>query len=531
LRRSRRFVFINPFKLEGPVNRIMWDAIIIGSGISGLTAAAALSRAGQNILLLQQHWLAGGLTQTFKRGDWQFATGVHYLSGMDEGDGPGGQFRRVLNWLTGDKLSFAPLANPYEFVQVGDFQFGIAHPKERYQADLIARFPDDVEAINHWFAQAGEAIGAANMMLLERGLPGWLAVLVRLWKGEDVAHFARTTVAQALESIQNPLLRAVLGARGGDYGAAAVEAPLLEHALITAAYHGGAWYPVGGPDVFAKALLPVIKAAGGTVVLGADVQSIDLTGGRVSGVTYRRGGKLVSEQARHVISTMGMLNTLDRLPNDAASDWRRAAAKLKPGPTPVTLYLGFDGDIAAAGASSANVWLYENPDAINHFCERPDAEDAPGLFVSFPSLKDPAHKGKHTGEVLAVCSADAFASWFADDPAGRPAGYTEMKKRVEQRLLAQFRRHWPALADMIRFLELSTPLSQRRFVRTQMGAIYGLEMTAERIVSPALRIHTPVPGLLLAGQDVTGAGIYPSSMSGMLAAAAIKPSVLLHLNG
>jgi all-trans-retinol 13,14-reductase len=68
----------------------MWDVIIIGSGISGLTAAAALSRTGQKVLLLEQHWVAGGLTQTFQRGEWQFATGVHYLSGMDEGDGPVG---------------------------------------------------------------------------------------------------------------------------------------------------------------------------------------------------------------------------------------------------------------------------------------------------------------------------------------------------------------------------------------------------------------------------------------------------------
>ena len=97
----------------------MWDVIIIGSGISGLTAAAALSRAGQKVLLLEQHWVAGGLTQTFKRGEWQFATGVHYLSGMDEGNGPGGQFRRLLDWLGGDVLRFSPLANPYDLVHIG----------------------------------------------------------------------------------------------------------------------------------------------------------------------------------------------------------------------------------------------------------------------------------------------------------------------------------------------------------------------------------------------------------------------------
>ena len=204
---------------------------------------------------------------------------------------------------------------------------------------------------------------------------------------------------------------------------------------------------------------------------------------------------------------------------------------MKPGPSYIALYLGFEGDIAAAGASSANIWLYETPDAINRFWNNPDDSDAPGLFVSFPSLKDPAHLGGHTAEVLALCSADAFTPWMDDDPAARTAGYEALKERIGQRLLAQFRRHWPNLGTMIRFHELSTPLSQRRFVRTPLGAMYGLEISAARLESGALSIRTPVPGLLLAGQDVTGAGVQPSAISGMLAAAAIKPSLLLHING
>jgi all-trans-retinol 13,14-reductase len=509
----------------------MWDVIIVGSGISGLIAAAALSRAGQKVLLLEQHSVAGGLTQTFKRGEFQFATGVHYLSGMDEGDGTGGQFRRLLGWLSGNVLCFAPLANPYDYVRIGDFSFGIAHPKERFQSELVARFPEERTGIDRWFERADAAIGAANALLAERGLPGWLATAVRFWKGRDIAHFAHATVAGELALFRNPHLRAILGARGGDYGAAAADAPMLEHALVTAAYYTGAFYPIGGPTAFAKALVPVAEQAGGKLVLRADVQSIDLADGRVVGVTYALGGKRYSEQARHVISTMGLGNTLDRLPPDAAPSWREAARDLKPGPSYVALYLGFDGDIAASGASSANIWLYETPDAINHFWEHPDDEDAPGLFVSFPSLKDPTHTGGHTAEVLAQCNANAFVPWMADDPAARAPGYAALKDRIEKRLLAQFRRHWPDLGAMIHFHELSTPLSQRRFVRTPLGAMYGLEVSPARLESGALSIHTPVPGLLLAGQDVTGAGVQPSAISGMLAAAAIKPSLLWHMNG
>ena len=82
----------------------MWDTIVLGSGIGGLTAAAALARCGQRVLVLEQHSVAGGLTQTFQRHDWTFATGVHYVSGVGTDPGPDGQFGRMLHWPTDGAL-------------------------------------------------------------------------------------------------------------------------------------------------------------------------------------------------------------------------------------------------------------------------------------------------------------------------------------------------------------------------------------------------------------------------------------------
>lgn len=91
----------------------MWDALVLGSGIGGLTAAAALAHRGQRVLVLEQHSVAGGLTQTFTRGGWTFATGVHYIGGVGPQAGADGQFGRLLNWLSQGALQFAPGHNPY----------------------------------------------------------------------------------------------------------------------------------------------------------------------------------------------------------------------------------------------------------------------------------------------------------------------------------------------------------------------------------------------------------------------------------
>jgi all-trans-retinol 13,14-reductase len=60
-----------------------YDAIVVGSGISGLTCAVMLAKCGWRILVLERHDKAGGTMHTFHLGNgsgqtWEFDSGVHY---------------------------------------------------------------------------------------------------------------------------------------------------------------------------------------------------------------------------------------------------------------------------------------------------------------------------------------------------------------------------------------------------------------------------------------------------------------------
>jgi all-trans-retinol 13,14-reductase len=529
----------------------MWDVIVIGSGIGGLAAAAALSKRGKRVLVLEQHSVAGGQTQTFVRQGWEFATGVHYIGGVGPHAGGEGQFGRLLAWLSDGALQFAPCANPYDIVRLPGFEFGIPHPAPAYRAALLQRFPAEKLAIDNWFQASHEARQAAFTLMALHSLPAWIAGGLRLLRGKQAQAWAHHTLAMEMARIANPQLRAVLGARWGDYGAAPATAPFVEHALVTGSYDAGAYYPVGGPARFAQTLLPAVLAAGGECRLAAEVRRILVEGGRVAGVEVRQNGVMRTEHARHVISDMGAANTVACLSEGAgeeegeasasasasvsasasASAWREEIRALAPGLGFVALYIGLEGDIAAAGASSANHWIYEQED-IGRVWQRPADEDAPGLFISFPSLKDPSNPGPPTAEVLALVDHAVFAPWLNgnDAAAERDAGgegndYAAFKDWVAARLLAQFKRHFPALAPMVRFSEAATPHTQQHFTRTLGGSMYGLEMTGERIGSTALNLRTPVPGLLLAGQDVAGPGVPAAFMAGLMAAAAVDAGV------
>src|SRR5271165_5891211 len=57
-----------------------WDAIVIGSGIGGLAAAALLAKhGGKRVLVLERHYVAGGFTHVFHRPGYEWDVGVHYI--------------------------------------------------------------------------------------------------------------------------------------------------------------------------------------------------------------------------------------------------------------------------------------------------------------------------------------------------------------------------------------------------------------------------------------------------------------------
>ena len=65
------------------------DAVVIGAGNAGLTAAATLQRAGMRTLLVERHNVPGGTGTSFRRGRFEFEAALHQLSGIGSEESPG----------------------------------------------------------------------------------------------------------------------------------------------------------------------------------------------------------------------------------------------------------------------------------------------------------------------------------------------------------------------------------------------------------------------------------------------------------
>lgn len=61
--------------IKKDVDGKVYDAIVIGSGIGGLTCAGMLARQGKKVLVLEQLGKVGGCTHTFRQNGFEFDVG------------------------------------------------------------------------------------------------------------------------------------------------------------------------------------------------------------------------------------------------------------------------------------------------------------------------------------------------------------------------------------------------------------------------------------------------------------------------
>jgi all-trans-retinol 13,14-reductase len=506
-----------------------YDVIVIGSGMGGMTTATALSRMDHKVLLLEQAQNIGGLTHTFSREGFTWDVGVHYC-GTFRRDQAGG---KMLEWLSGGTVEFRSVGTVYDTLHFPDgFELAVGRPADAFKMELKDRFPDHAAEVDAYFEalQSGEA--ALRLATSERAMPEPFRSAHRWWNKTKIQRWCGRTTGEVIEEcISDPRLAAVLSAQWGTFGGAPKKASFGIHAQIMSHYLDGAGYPVGGASAIAKGLVPVIESAGGSARAATSVRAILVEDGAAVGIRTSSGEEF---KAPVIVSAIGAGETVKRLlPQEVREqEWAVDIAGLKPSVCHFEIYLGFEGDIARHGATRSNHWFYESWDTDEGIWSDLDGP-IPMVFASFPSLKDEAHdpgpSNRHTGQFMVLADWSTVAEFAEGGARERPDEWAAFKKGIETRMMAYYAEKFPALAPLIVYRELGTPLATARFTAHEKGGFYGLETTPRRTLSEALSPRTSVPGLYLSGQDVVTPGIAGALWGGMLSAAAIDPRVFTKL--
>ena len=513
-----------------------FDAIVIGSGSGGLVAALALARAGRRVVVCEQHHLPGGYSQSFSIDGFSFSPGIHYIGQL----GPGGGLRRIYEGLgvANDLVFFELDPDGYDRVVVGEQNFDIPKGRDNFAERLKARFPSEAAGIDGYL----QTVSRMSSELMWSAPPHGVrdAVLMPL-RMRTILRYGMLPLTRFLDRFtQEPFLRAILSIQCGDHGMAPSRAPAALHAGLQDYYFDGGCYPRGGGHAIPDALIEHIRRHGGEVMLGAEVTRILVEDGRAIGVRLADGREL---RADIVVSNTDPGVTWGRLieAQHVSARLRRRIARTRYSLSTLSLFLGVDMDLRAAGLDSGNIWYSRTSDidAAYRLAERGDlarVTEIPALFFNASTLKDPSLRsdGLHTVEALALASARSFARWRSSRPGKRPLDYRHFKEFLSDKILEAIERFVPGLRERVVFRTLGTPLTNMHYLHASEGGIYGTQKTLSNLGPFSFPLRTAIRGLYQCGASTLAPGINGVSKSGLGAAAAAlgcEPEELLTATG
>ena len=442
-----------------------YDVVIIGSGFGGLVCAHLLAKAGKRVLVLERQQQPGGCIQSYQRKGKAFDTGLHYVGGLGEGQ----TLNRIFSHLGLMQLPWHRLdPEGFDQVTIGDETFAFAEGYDRFV---------EAEAVTFGSNDAYRLFGVSAYEYLTR-------------------------------TFNDPLLINVLSGSALKMELRPASLPLFTFAHGNSSFIQSSWRLQGDGNLIVNSLMNDIRHFGGEVICQAEVDELIEKDGRITaahsknGETYE-GDLFISDIYPSL--TFGMVKesaVLRKLFRRRMSNMENtfgvftASLVLKPDTLP---YFNHNKFVYR----QPNVWtFYEEPGSVG------------GLMVS---CRVP-EKGLYATQIdlLTPMPWSACEPWADTHIGHRGADYQALKKRYTNECIALAETVIPGLHEMISETYTSTPLTYRDYTLTPNGSAYGVRRDCRNLVITMLSPRTPLPNLLLTGQNLMLHGLEGVSMTALL---------------
>ncbi|SRX75633.1 phytoene desaturase family protein [Aequorivita antarctica] len=502
-----------------------FDTIIIGSGVGGLSAAILLSRAGQKVLVLEQHDVPGGWCHSFYLNGHRFTPGVHYVGLMEKGQSTA-QLYEALG-IADDLVFFRMNPSAYEHAYIGDECFDFPGNFDDLIAALVKRFPKEEKNIKKYLNLVRNVSSELQLLPYVEGFWQHLTIPFRT---KHMGKYALFSLKRVIDwHIKDPLLKKILNIQFGDHGLAPAKASFPLHCAVMDHYFNGGFYPCGGGAAIVKAMTTAIKKKKGVLKTQTRVKRILLDGKRKKtaiGVELESGEKVF---AKRIISNADPNITYQNLVGEEnlSKSLRKKLSKTEYSCTSLMLFLTVDMDVKAAGIDSGNIWLMPNED-MDLVYERmmmPDTtnDDAfEGMFVSCTTLKDPSSfDGRHHSiEAITYLDYKTFEK-FKDEADPRSTEYLQFKELLTEKMIKTLEKVIPNVREHIVHKELGTPITNEYYINTTKGSVYGTEKKLTQIGPFAYKAKSEIKNLYLCGASIVSHGVAGAGYSGLQTAGEI----------
>jgi all-trans-retinol 13,14-reductase len=497
----------------------VYDAVIVGAGLGGLTTAALLAQNGLRVTVLEQHNVPGGFCHSWfrqiqtngVRRQFRFDGGVHDVSGVWSGGPVDVLLHRLglgdaIEWNYLDKSFFSDGLGRIDAPR--EWDKWVAELKHRVPdaAEDIQRFTDDVKLIFEALYFGGEERSGVPgppttvKAALEFGRRYPLAVQ---WMDRSFTEFLNERVA-------NPDLRQHFSALTGYRTSVPTRIKVSDMVPIFGYFLYGGHYPTGGSGRLANSLVSAIERHNGTVRLKTVVAKILVEDGRVTGVLDDASRQYRSNV---VVAAGDFFETVERLIDQKnwPASFRHRLGRMAPSGSAFSVHLGIKGDLTGLSP-------------VNHI-----ETECGGMDLIIPSLVDPtaAPHGYHCVELIRLIEQKDAAGWSTDSAEmddkswRRSPVYKQRKKELAAEMISLGERVISDLSQRIVFQCESSPVTFRRYSWTRSGCIYGIELSNESV-----EIKSPIRGLCFTGSVLLGGGVEAVMIAGARTADRLCPGIL-----
>jgi len=483
----------------GMANKRQYDAIVIGAGHNGLTAAAMLGRKGHRVCVIEQAEKVGGMARSR-----ELAPGLttpemaHLLYNLDPqvmGDlGIGGKVPLITRELP--SVSLAPDGNHVVMRGgVATMANGQAHPQATEYATLHGRLIKFAGILGRLSGKAPPSLngGISNLSTLsELGTLAGLGLnLKRLGKAE-MREFLRILLSNIYDLLLDEMPDGPLaGAMAADAVRGAYAGPRSPGTVFSLMYRMGnggvARLPVGGMGAVVAAFEQAARANGCEILCGSGVAEVLTENDHVHGVVLNDGTEI---STRAVLSSAGPLQTMQMAGAghfDIEAARRMRNLRCKGTVAKVNLVLKGTPEFSGLSAELTAGRLLIAPSA--DYVERAfnpakygELPLAPTIEMVLPGLTDPV-SGTKGRQVLS-----AVVNFVPPHPEG---GWNSTKRNsLTKTVLQTVEAYAPGLGAMVEKTETLTPAD----IEARTGAPGGHWHHAEMGLDQILNVR-PVNGM------------------------------------
>lgn len=469
-----------------------YDIIIIGSGLGGLSCGAALAQQGKSVLVLERQIQPGGCLQSYKRqGGLSFDTGLHYVGGLT----PGHRIYDIFSYFGLMDLPWHHMDDSgFDLITIGDKTYPLASGYDNFVDTLAQYFPKERENLRKYV----EMLQDINRQ------PLTTEVLMPV--------FGKNAYEYLTETFNDPLLINVLAGSSIKMELRKESLPLFTFAHSNSSYISSSWRLMGDGNMLIEKLVSQLHANGGELICKTEAEELIERDGRITSVKCSNGETYEGDifiSDIHPTLTFQLIKDSTRL----KPIFRRRMTNVENTIGAFTVSLVLKPKMLEY--FNHNKYIYRK---ANVWEPSDESQPIDRVMVSCIVPKE----GKYATQIdlLTHMTWNRCKKWENTTIGHRGDDYKAMKAQVARECIGLAETQIPGLSDMIDVMYTSSPLTWRDYNLTPFGSAYGMRKDCRNVLS-ILSPRTPIPNLLLTGQNLTLHGIEGVLMTAVLTCAEI----------